>query len=134
MPAFLIPMLGSRIGQIALAFAVGVVAGVFYAFSMIPQVDVAAIERNAIVGRDGYWQAKLNEARSTHAKNLQDAIDARNSTPPAPVTDADVGKLCEQSPTCRDKGPSGGKRLPGLPADNVGKSRLKTDRGSNPRS
>ncbi len=130
MPAFLIPLIGSRVGQLIAAFLVGF----FACFYSIPQVDVGAVTRNAEAGRDAYWQRKQMEANESHEHTLAAAIAERDSTPDVPVSDAELNELCRRSATCRDKAGSGKYRVPGVPADHVGKSRLKANGKAGSRS
>jgi hypothetical protein len=82
-----------------LAFGFGFVKG----FQSVPSVDVAAIERNAVLGRDAEWERKLAEANKRYDEDLTAAVEARNSTPPI-VSDVELERLCQSSSTCRDKG------------------------------
>lgn len=127
---FLAPLLANPLLRTACIALGAFLAGFFYCWASVPTVDIPAIVRNAEAARDAVWQAKLNEESKAHEQNLKDAIAARDSTAPALVTDADVSKLCEQSPTCRDKSPGGGKRVRSFPANHVGKGRHKANSGA----
>jgi hypothetical protein len=82
-----------------IAFGFGFVRGVAF----VPHVDVAKVEANAIAGRDAHWQSKLAEQERKANADLAAAIEARDNTPPVPVADADLDRLCRANPkTCRD--------------------------------
>lgn len=78
------------------AFGFGFLKG----FQAVPRVDVAAIERNAIAGRDAEWERKLAEANEHHEQRIAEALEAAQNV----TLDDDIGKLCDTSATCRDKG------------------------------
>lgn len=80
------------------AFAFGWVKG----FGAAPRPDIAAIERNAMAGRDAHWQMKLNEANQSHDREIAEAIHAADAVP-ALAPDADLVRLCRSDASCRDK-------------------------------
>ena len=91
--------LGNRWGQlIAVALA-----AYLYGFFSVPRVDIAAVERNAIAGRDAHWQSKLRQESEAHEKALQAALAAAEAEPDTPSDMAARMRLCASSPTCRDK-------------------------------
>jgi len=57
----------------------------------------------AVAERDAYWQAKIEEANARHDRAIEDAREAADSTPPIPDTPDWAERLCQQSPTCRDR-------------------------------
>jgi hypothetical protein len=103
MPLTLIGFLGSRLGVEILAGIGLFVAGFVYCWSNTPTVDVPAIIRNAESGRDAIWESKLRDKERQHESELAEAISARDQAIPMPADDAELDKLCSQSPTCRDK-------------------------------
>ncbi len=81
------------------AFGVGWVQG----FRAVPKIDVAAVQANAIAGRDGYWQNQIAEANKAHEHEVAEAVEAARSVPVI-VNDDELARLCERDATCRDKG------------------------------
>jgi hypothetical protein len=89
----------ARLGMVAV-FCFGF--GWVKAWNAFPRVDVAAIERNAIAGRDGEWERKLAEANQHHDQLIAAALEAAQGISVA--ADADLVSLCNKSADCRDKG------------------------------
>lgn len=94
----------TEIGRASLVGLGAFLAGFFYCWTNVPEVDIPAIQRNAEAGRDAVWEAKLRDKEREHEAELAAAIEARDSTPDLPPTDAELAELCERSSTCRDKG------------------------------
>ncbi len=96
--AFALGLLGNRWGQMALI----AISAYLYGFWSVPRVDVAAVQRHATEARDNHWRAVLAEKEREANAELAAAIEARDATPPVPVADADLDKLCQSSRTCSD--------------------------------
>jgi hypothetical protein len=86
--------------------AVGILAfggGWIQGFRAVPRVDVAAIERNAIAGRDAHWRDRLaqsereSEAKIAEWQRLAEEAEAKD---PTPTTAPEIAKLCEKDPLC----------------------------------
>jgi hypothetical protein len=94
------------------AFAFGWVKG----FGAVPRPDIAAIERNAIAGRDAHWQTQIQRANHEHERELSEAINAADAVP-ALAADADLVKLCRTDASCRDKDRKYRYRVQGVSAN-----------------
>lgn len=83
---------------------VAVLAGGFgwvKGFNAVPRVDITAVERNAIAGRDAEWSRKLADLEEQSRLAIDAAIEVRDHTVLAP--DADLLQLCAKSTACRDR-------------------------------
>jgi len=81
------------------AFGFGFLKG----FQAVPRVDVAAIERNAISGRDAYWQQQINEANEHHEQRIAEALEAAQSEPVASADRAERMQQCRTDSACRER-------------------------------
>lgn len=57
----------------------------------------------AVAARDIHWQQQINEANKRHEREIADAIEAAESTPPISDTADALDELCKVSPTCRNR-------------------------------
>lgn len=74
-------------------------------WSAYPRVDVAALERNVIAGRDGYWQNQIAEANQAHEENLAAAVEAARAVVATPADLASRMQLCRAPGShCRESG------------------------------
>src|SRR5687768_5964534 len=95
-------LLGNEWARLAIAVTFAIGFGFIKGFNAVPRVDVAAIERNAIAGRDAEWERKLAEANQHHDQLIAAALEAAQGISVA--ADADLVSLCNKSADCRDKG------------------------------
>ena len=82
-----------------LSFGTGWIQG----FRAVPRVDVAAVERNAIAGRDAYWQTRLaasQRAASARIAEWQRLAEEAEAKEPTPETNEELAKLCARDPLC----------------------------------
>ncbi len=82
-----------------LAFGFGFVKG----FQSVPRVDVAAIERNAMLGRDAEWQTKLLEEGKIHDQRVAEAYEAGKAVVALPADHAERVRVCSADAACRDR-------------------------------
>lgn len=80
------------------AFGVGWVQG----FRAVPKIDVAAVQANAIAGRDGYWQNQIAEANKRHEENLAAASTAAQAVAATPADRPERLRICAGDTHCRD--------------------------------
>jgi len=95
--AALVPWLGPRSGMILAVVAALAVAG---AWAYTEHREALS---EAVSSRDAYWEAQIEKANERHERDIEDARQAAESTPPIPDTPDALERLCEQSPTCRDR-------------------------------
>jgi hypothetical protein len=62
--------------------------------------EVQATERAACTARIASIEQKINEAAARQVKEAQDAAAKVSDTPTTP---AELARLCQQSPACRDR-------------------------------
>jgi len=87
------------IGVGALAFGFGWVKG----WNAYPRVDIAAIERNAMLGRDAEWQTKLLEEGKIHDQRVAEAYEAGKAVTALPADHAERVRVCSADAACRDR-------------------------------
>jgi hypothetical protein len=83
----------------ALAFGFGFLKG----FQSVPRVDVAAIERNAMLGRDAEWERKLLEESKIHDQRVADAYEAGKAVAALPADRPERLRICAGDAACRDR-------------------------------
>jgi hypothetical protein len=57
----------------------------------------------AKVERDAHWQSEITKANKAHEQNLEAARRAADRVGGTPADRAERLRLCQQSPTCRDR-------------------------------
>ncbi len=57
----------------------------------------------AVAARDLHWQSQIQKANETHERNLQAAAWAADTVPATPADRAERLRVCQQSPTCRER-------------------------------
>lgn len=77
--------------------------GFVKAWNSFPRIDIAAIERNAISGRDAYWQARLNEETAAHEARISEALEVGQAIAATPVDQPERLRLCRADANCRGK-------------------------------
>ncbi len=98
MPPFVLTFLASRIGMTATVAVGAFLAGLVYAFAIIPQPDIPAIVR-----KDAYWNRQIATENAAHEQALAAALAAAEAEPPVPADMAERVRLCRASKACRDK-------------------------------
>lgn len=97
--SLLFAVLSNRWGQM---FAVAL-AAYFFGFYSVPRVDVAAIERNAALGRDAEWTRLLAQKEREYDERVANARKAGENEQPVSADRAERVRQCSASPTCRDR-------------------------------
>jgi hypothetical protein len=92
--------LGNRWGQVIVV----AMAAYFFGFYSVEQPDIAAIERNAIAGRDAEWTRLLAQKERDHEARVAAAVAAAEYEPDLPADYAERLRVCRASSTCRDRG------------------------------
>lgn len=92
-------ILGNRWGQVILVAA----AAYFYGFFSVEMPDIAAIERNAALGRDAEWTRLLAQKERDHDARVAAAVAAAEAEPPVSADRAERMRQCAASPSCRDR-------------------------------
>jgi hypothetical protein len=84
--------------------AVGMFAAYLYGLYSIEMPDIAAIERNAALGRDAEWTRLLAQKERDHEARVAAAVAAAEYEPDLPADYAERLRVCRASSTCRDRG------------------------------
>ena len=101
----LIPWAGPRttlaaIGLLLGVIAIGVPTGTVWIH--MRALRTAAVNA-AVIARDTHWQTEITKANQTHAEKLEAARRAAERVAGTPDDRAQRLRLCQQSPTCRDR-------------------------------
>lgn len=96
-------LLGNQWARLAIAVTFAIGFGFIKGFQAVPKVDIAAIERNAISGRDAEWERKLAEANQHHDQLIAAALEAAQNEPAVSADRAGRVQLCASDARCRDK-------------------------------
>jgi len=94
---WIVPWAGPRLNVM---LAVVVAVGGLFLWDYV--ADQRAIDA-AVRERDAWWERRIERARKRHDADIEAARAAADSTPAIPDTADWAERLCEQSPTCRDR-------------------------------
>jgi hypothetical protein len=94
---WLVPWLGPRSG---LSLAIMGTAGVLFIWAYTEHREAVS---EAVAARDAHWQEQIRKANERHDRAIEEAREAADSTPPIPDSPDWAERLCQQSPTCRDR-------------------------------
>ncbi len=72
-------------------------------FYSVEQPDIAAIERNAALGRDAEWTRLLAQKEREHEARVEASVAAGQAEPATSADRAQRMQQCAASPSCRER-------------------------------
>ena len=91
------PKLTIALLSMLLAFiAIGAPAGAVW-------LHMRGVRDQAVVARDLHWESELTKANESHAKKLVAARQVADTVLATPDDRAERLRVCQQSPTCRER-------------------------------